>query len=182
MAIEKLLSTEERIKILEAVVFHTEQLSVNQVAAQLKLSKGLVSKYLDLLAKEGVAKRVNGKFVVNQEDPRVKGIKVLLNMKRFNLGFLKKCPFVEAVGLYGSCAKGENLEDSDADFWILVRSMSEEKKGALAAQMRKRIKNAKPLFLTPEKIKNLKKEDELFYHALSFGSITLYGPPNALDL
>jgi len=41
--------------------------------------------------------------------------------------------------------------------------------------MNKRIKNVKPLFLTAKKIKKIKKDDELFYHSLSFGSVVLYG-------
>ena len=181
MNIENLFSTSERIKILEAVLFQTDQLSVNHIAGQLRLSKGLVSKYLDLLVKEGVAKRINGKFLVNYAEPVVKGIKVLLNVERINLSFLKKHPYVQAAGLYGSCAKGENQQDSDADLWILMKEISEEKKAALAAEIRKRIKGAKPLFLTREKIKAIKKEDETFYHALSFGSMTLYGISSALE-
>ena len=182
MNITPLLSTSERKKIIGAVLFQTEPLSVNEIAGRLQLSKGLVSKYLDLLAKEGGAKRINGKFIVDHSAPLVKGLKVLLNIEGIYLGFLKKFPAIEAVGLYGSCAKGENTLDSDVDLWIFVRQMKEEEKAALGAEIRKKIKNVKPLFLTGQKLKALKKEDELFYHALSFGSITLYGIPSVLEL
>lgn len=37
------------------------------------------------------------------------------------------------------------------------------------------LRNVNPLFLTTKKIEKMKKEDELFYHSLSFGSIVLYG-------
>ena len=125
---------------------------------------------------------MHGKFMVNHSAPLVKGIKVLLNIESIDLLFLKKFNFVQGIGLYGSCAKGENTQDSDVDLWVLVSEINEEKKAALAAEIRKRIQNVKPLFLTKEKIKALKKEDELFYHALCFGSITLYGVSNALEL
>ena len=46
---EQIFSTKERIKILKEVIFKTDYLSVNNVAAQLNLSKGLVSKYFDIL-------------------------------------------------------------------------------------------------------------------------------------
>lgn len=182
MNTQSLLSTRERKKILEMVLFQMEPLGVSEIAGQLKLSKGLVSKHLDLLAKEGGAKRVNGKFRVNHSAPLVKGIKVLLNIEHIDLRFLKKFPFVQGIGIYGSCAKGENTQDSDVDLWVLLSEINEEKKAALAAEIRKRIQNVKPLFLTKRKLKAIKKEDELFYHALSFGSITLYGAPNALEL
>ena len=182
MNIEVLFSTKERKKILVAVLFETGPLSVNETAARLKLSKGLVSKYLDFLIKTGVAKRKNAKFLIEHSAALVKAIKVLLNIEQIDLGFLKKYHFIEAVGLYGSCAKGENTQDSDVDLWVFVGSISEEKKAALAADIRRRINNVKPLFLTKEKIKALRKEDEIFYHALSFGSITLYGAPNVLEL
>jgi predicted nucleotidyltransferase len=86
------------------------------------------------------------------------------------------------VGLYGSCSKGENTEDSDVDLWVRLGETTESKKAALAALLRKRIRNVKPLFLSSEKIVELREKEELFYHALSFGSVTLYGVANALEL
>ena len=120
--------------------------------------------------------------MVESSAPLIKGIKILLNIKKIDLQFLKKFPFVTAVGLYGSCAKGENNRDSDVDLWLLTDHADEEKKAALAAAIRKQVDHAKLLFLDPEKIKALKKQDELFYHALSFGSILLAGDSNALEL
>ena len=182
MKIQNLFSTKERVKILEAVIFQTKQISVNQIAFQLKLSKGLVSKYLDILVQEGIAIRADGKFLINQDNAEVKGIKVLLNIRQIDTELFKKFPFNQAVGLYGSCAKGENTEDSDVDLWIRISEANEDKRAALASQLRKKIENVKVILLSEEKIRKLKKEDELFYHALSFGSITLYGVPNALEL
>lgn len=182
MNAENLLSTKERIRILESVIFQTAPLSVNLIAKKLKLSKGLVSLYMDLLAREGVVKRTGAKFLMNHNASFVKGIKMLLNLSGIDTRTFKKYPFVEAVGLYGSCAKGENNEDSDVDMWIRVGKTTENKIAALAAQVRKKIKNVKPLFLSSDKIKEIRAKDELFYHALSFGSITLYGVANALEL
>lgn len=182
MNLENIFSTRERLKILDEVLFRTEHVSVNQIADKLKLSKGLVSKYLEILVQDGVAKRASGKLIVNQTSPLVKGIKVLLNIGRIHVGLFKKYGFVQGVGIYGSCAKGENAADSDVDLWIRVKEWNEERQAVLASALRKKIKNVKALFLSNEKIKRLKKEDELFYHALSFGSIILYGSQNALEL
>jgi len=46
---------------------------------------------------------------------------------------------------------------------------------SLTTLMSKKIKNVKPLFLTAEKIKKIKKDDALFYYSLSFGSVILCG-------
>ena len=179
---KELLSTQERLRILEAVIFKRVQVSVNETATQLALSKGLVSKYLDLLAKAGMVKRRNGKFIVVETSPVVKGIKVMLNLQRLPISVFKKRPFIQAAGLYGSCAKGENTEESDMDIWIRVGQAQEKEQAALSSELNRRLGNAKVLFLPDGKLERLKKEDELFYHALAFGSITFYGVSDALQL
>ena len=182
MNIENLLSTKERIRILGAVIFQTGHLRVNSIAKKLKFSKGLLSMYMELLTREGVVRRSKGKFLVSHDAPLVKGIKVLLNINGLDTRIFRRYPFIKAVGLYGSCSKGENTEDSDVDMWIRLGETTENKKAALAVQLRKKIRNVKLLFLSSEKIRELRAKDELFYHALSFGSITLYGVANALEL
>ena len=94
----------------------------------------------------------------------------------------KKFSFVQAVGLYGSCAKGENTEDSDIDVWIKISNVSEEKLAALTSKLNKTTRNVRPLFLTDKKIEKAKKEDPLFYHSLVFGSIVLYGGKDGIQI
>ena len=178
---ESVFSTKERIKILRAVIFSEKPISVNVIAARLKISKGLVSKYLDVLLKEGITKKSNGKYRI-VDSPITKGTKILLNITGVGVGMFKKFDFVEAAGLYGSCVKGDNTDESDVDLWIKIKDVSDEKAASLTAVMNKKIKNVKPLFLTTKKIEKMKKEDELFYHSLSFGSIVLYGESDAIQL
>ena len=52
MNIEKLFSTKERVKINKEIVYSGQLFGVNEVAKKLKLSKGLVSKYFEILVKE----------------------------------------------------------------------------------------------------------------------------------
>jgi predicted nucleotidyltransferase len=178
---EKIFSTKERVKILEAIIFKEGLLSVNEIASKLRLSKGLVSKYFDILTKEGILIRKNGKFLA-KDSFFAKGIKILLNIRQVNVKIFKKYPFIHSVGLYGSCAKGENREDSDVDLWIRVEKTNEEKLAALTSEVNKKIRNGKILFLTEEKIEQMKKDDPLFYHALAFGSISIYGDENGIQL
>lgn len=178
---ESIFSTKERIKILEAVIYKKDNLSVNNIATQLKLSKGLVSKYLDILVRGGIAKRSNRKFVI-KSSLLTEGIRILFNLKNINPKIFKKYPFIKSVGLYGSCAKGENTEDSDVDLWVKIGEVSEERQAVLTSELNKKIKNVKILFLTDKKIEKLKKEDKLFYYSLVFGSIIIYGDKNGLQL
>src|SRR3989338_7327489 len=178
---KRIFSTKKRIKILKAVIFSDQPISVNVIAARLKISKGLVSKYLDVLLRKGIAKKSNGKYLI-VDSLITKATKILLNITGIDAGIFKKFDFVEAVGLYGSCAKGENTDESDVDIWVKVKDVSDEKAASLTAVMNKIIKNVKPLFLTTKKIEKMKKDDELFYHSLSFGSIVLYGENNAIQL
>ncbi|HEY4695586.1 MAG TPA: nucleotidyltransferase domain-containing protein, partial [Candidatus Hydromicrobium sp.] len=148
-------------------------------ASKLKVSKGLVSKYLDVLSKEGISKRSNGKYMI-VDSAITRGIRILINLVNIDSKIFKKFDFVEAVGLYGSCTKGENTEDSDVDIWIKIKEVGDEKTASLTAEMNRKIRNVKPLFLTTKKIERMKKEDKLFYHSLSFGSIILYGGKDAI--
>ncbi len=177
---ESVFSTKERIKILRAIIFSDQPISVNVIAARLKISKGLVSKYLDVLLKEGITKKSNGKYLII-DSPITKAAKILLNITGIDVRIFKKFDFVEAVGLYGSCAKGENTDESDIDLWIKIKDVSDDKAASLTALINKKIRNVKPLFLTTKKIEKVKKEDELFYHSLSFGSIVLYGENDVIQ-
>ena len=178
---ESLFSTNQRIRILQAVIFRTDSVSVNNIASQLRLSKGLVSKYFQILLKQKILKKEKGKLVVS-ETPSVRAIKILLNVKGVDARIFSKYPFVTAAGLYGSCARGENNEESDVDLWIRIKDVEETKAASLTAAINRKIKNAKILLLSDKRLEKIKKEDTMFYHSLTFGSIILYGDMNAAQI
>jgi predicted nucleotidyltransferase len=174
MNIEGLFSTKERIKILNRVIYKSDYISVNKIARDIKLSNGLVSKYLNLISKEGIIKRVDGKFVV-KNSIQTKTVKILLNLNAFDADFFKKYRFVKGSGLYGSFAKGTNTEESDIDLWLFIEKTKESDLASMTTELRRHFGNVKPLYLTKEKIQLLKKEDMAFYHSLTYGSIIIYG-------
>lgn len=176
---EDIFSTKDRINILKNIIYTNNPISVNLIAKNLKISKGLVSKYFAVLLRYGVTKKNNGKYIIVNSHI-TKAIKILLNVFNIDIKIFKKFDFVESVGLYGSCAKGENSEDSDVDIWIKIKDVNDEKLAALTSLLNKKIKNIKLLFLTDKKIEKIKKEDEIFYHSLAFGSIILYGDNNGI--
>jgi len=174
MNINSLFSTEERIKIIENIIFTDNQINVNKTASELRLSKGLISKYFNLLVSKKILQKRKNKFFV-LDNSIVKSIKILFNINQFKPSFFKKYPFIEGVGLYGSSVKGTNNEDSDIDLWIKVKKIDELRLAQLTNALKRKNNKIKPLFLTDEKIKKLKKDDTIFYNSLIFGSIVLYG-------
>lgn len=174
MNINKLFSTEERLKILGKIIFKDISMNVNRTAKELKLSKGLVSKYFNLLVSEKILKRNKNQFTV-LGNSSVRSIKILLNINQFKPILFKKYPFIEGVGLYGSCVKGTNKGDSDIDLWIRVKNSSDIKLAKLTNELKRKNDKINPLFLTNDKLKKLKEKDTIFYNSLYFGSIVIYG-------
>ena len=129
---------------------------MSETARKLNLSKGLVSKYFDILVNE-------------------KMLKVLSIPQIFF-----KYKFVKAVGLYGSSAKGTNTKESDIDLWIKIEKTKDEEIAKLNSELSNKIESVALLVLTDEKINELKKSDLTFYHSLYFGSIILYGEENEI--
>lgn len=177
--LEYLLSTYERIKILDETLYSGRVIRVNEIAKKTGVSKGLVSKYLKILAKEKILSRKGHGFLVGNNS-KVKSLKMLLNILKIDTKIFTKYKFVKAAGLYGSCAKGTNTELSDVDLWIKVDDVEDKELAKISSELRKGIENLKILVLDNEKLAKLKKFDLLFYHALYFGSIILYGDENEI--
>ncbi|MFC2062241.1 nucleotidyltransferase domain-containing protein [Elusimicrobiota bacterium] len=176
-----IFSTKQRIKILKSIIYETDSVSVNNTASKTKLSKGLVSKYFEILINADILKKTNGKLNVT-DNSITKGVKILLNLDDIDNKIFRKKSFVESVGLYGSCAKGENNIDSDIDIWVRVRETNEEDLASLSSAINKKIKNGKILYLTEDKIRKMQKNDKLFYHSLVFGSIIIFGDSNGIQI
>lgn len=174
MNLSQIFSTPEREKILAGILY-AEEVSVSEASRKLGLSKGLLSQYFSSLEKGGIFRRVGKKFAVNQKNPEVKALKILINVKRLSgiSEFLKEIR--GSVGLYGSWANGTNIEESDVDLWIRGK-LSEEKIAELKGKMvRKMRRNVEILLLDEDRLGRIKREDPLFYHSLVFGSIILKG-------
>jgi predicted nucleotidyltransferase len=179
MNIEKFLSTKERVAILRNVIYSEQRFGVNEIAGKVQLSKGLVSKYFEILVKGNILERNKSKFTVGNTR-EVKAIKILFNVQGINTDILRQYKFVKAAGLYGSCSKGTNTESSDVDLWVKIEHVEDEKIARLTSALRRLVKNARVLMLDDKKLRQLRKEHTLFYHSLYFGSIILYGQEDAL--
>ncbi|MFQ6121162.1 MAG: nucleotidyltransferase domain-containing protein, partial [Methanosarcinales archaeon] len=105
----------------------------------------------------------------------VRVLRILFNLIRFTDFNFKKYPSVKGVGLYGSCARGENTEDSDIDVWIKIKTRDEDELAKLTGALKRISGKISPLYLTSEKLEVLKRTDKPFYNSLVYGSIKIYG-------
>lgn len=174
MNIPALFSTHQRISLLRDTIYQTEPLNVTKEARRLCLSKGLVSKYLKILQQEGILQQKDGDYTV-ADSIATRAIRILLNLSAYQNGFFRDRPFVKGAGLYGSTVKGTNVEGSDTDIWIITDEVSQDTLAKLTSDLRKTFGDVTPLYLTPEKLDQLRKTETTFYHSLVFGSLTLTG-------
>ena len=174
MNLNHIFSTKERIRILNNIIYLQEPISPIGVAKELKLSKGLISKFFDILTKERVLTKSKNK-VLTQNNVYTKAIKIMLTLNDFNPNLFKKYRFIKGVGIYGSCAKGTKIMNSDTDLWIKIEKTKEAELAKLTNELKRMYGEIKPIFLTKEKINILKEKDPVFYYSLVFGSIIICG-------
>lgn len=176
METHELFATKERVNLLKRILNHPyEELKVRELAKKVNLSPAFVSKYLKILKKNFNLKENK----LELTNPLIKALKILVNMEKLReiiTDVRELIPEAIGIGVYGSWAAGTNYEESDVDLWIKVTRFPED---IFIAQLRKRIiekcnADASILLLEDEKIKQLKKNDSIFYYAL-IHSFLLWG-------
>ncbi len=170
----EILSTPERKRILEFIIDKVDSFGVNSTSSSTGVSKALVSKYLKILERHNIVQKVNGNYHI-KNSPITKGIKILIKLENIPVDIFSKYDCVNAVGIYGSAAKGEYTSESDTDIWIYVERIDEEQLASLSSELRNYISNISILNLTSDKLMQLKEKDKVFYYSLVFGSIIIYG-------
>jgi predicted nucleotidyltransferase len=174
--LDKLFKTPERLKILREVVQKDEN-TVMKISEDTNVSKGLVSRYLNELKKEGILER-NGRAYYLKKNALTKAIKILLNLETLKWEDLT-AEWIESAALYGSWASGTNTEESDVDLWIKTdKRPSPNQINQLYKKLKiKTSSEVDILILTPEKLESIKKTDTPFYHSLKRSSLLLEGDP-----
>ncbi len=163
--------------VIEYVLDRPKQrVKVTEIARQLHASKGYVSKTVSNMKKDGLIKN----SLVNLGDPYVRSLKTSINLDKIRrsgiISAIKRIG-VRGAGLYGSWANGTNTEDSDIDLWLkLSGDTAAILVGGLRQQIIERL-HVEPqiIILGQNKINALRKDNEVFYFTLLFGSIILMG-------
>lgn len=172
--INYLFKTDERIKILKTIL-NKYNCTVKDISTETGVSKGLVSRYLDHMRKDGLLER-SGMTYHAKSQSLTKALKIVLNLDKLKWNEISP-RWVESAGLYGSWASGTNKEDSDLDIWIKVKQYpAEDDLNELYKNLKdKTSSELNILILTSDKLESIKKSDIPFYNSLKNNSLILEG-------
>lgn len=167
-----LLSSDERIRLLKKILNMAERnLYVRELARDVGVSAGFVSKYMGKLKESGITEEGRISLV----NPKVRVLKIFLNINEMIdedvVGIIKNhIKGVRGIGIYGSWADGTNLEGSDLDIWVLVGKKAPDPVDSAnaVAEIEKKINVETSLYvLTDEELEELRKSESPFYYSLS---------------
>jgi hypothetical protein len=170
--LKKTFFSTNKQKVLKFLASQPNQtLMTSEIAKATKLSRAGVNFALRDLVKTGLVQRlVKGKthlFQVDFHHPLIGQFKVLEALSSLFPLIKELEAFSQQIILFGSTARGENIEGSDIDLFILTRN-----EGAARGV----IKNfghlkIKPILKNPSSFAKLEKEDPTFYREIERGII-----------
>ena len=143
-----------------------------EIAEKASLSKGGTNQSLRELAHQGVLKtEKKGHMTFYSADlssPSVRQFKILQNVAMLESIVYKLRPFADRVVLFGSCAKGEDTQESDIDLLVVsrdkdhIRSLIPETKAKRKIQL---------LLKTPQEYVILNSKEKVFSEEISRGIV-----------
>lgn len=159
-------------KVLKFLSKHPAKfLLPSEMRKDLKISRaGIHSALQELLRRDLIQRKQKGKayvYQVKSELPVLKQLKVLDSVIKLQ-SLVKKLSFlVDKIILFGSCSRGENIEDSDIDLLIITydkEGVKEKLKQFIGFRL-------KPIIKTPIEFVSLEKKDPTFYLEIMRGII-----------
>lgn len=159
-------------KVLDFLIQNPgRQLLANEIERGAKISRAGVNNSLRRLAKEKLVIREKKAkiylYSVDHTRPVIKQLRVLRTIEFLQPLVDKVKKFSQKVILFGSCARGENIPNSDIDLFILSNSQEEVRK------LIKRHKKLQLIIRTPLKFQEMKDKEPVFFEEISRG-ITLW--------
>ncbi len=173
--LSRLFTTEKRVRILGDIL-ERDTFGVEEVARKLGVSKGTVSSYLKELAEDGLIEKEGRRFKWSDENAR-RELKREVSYWTLRKKLLPlRQPWIKALGIYGSFAKGTNREDSDVDIWVLLDNESPILIGELQEKLEEATgRRVDLMVLTEKKLKRLKNENPYLYWNIKLASLTVWG-------
>ncbi len=176
MNISELLSTPERERVLQRLLYTSSQSSLYKIAREAKVSPSQVHKCISIWKKYGLIKGT-----VPKDQALIRALRLSENIhflldKKLLEQIQLALPNVIGIGLYGSWAKGTNNENADIDIWIFLdKGVDDLQIGRIRRLLEKKLKKKVDLtVLTVERLKELKDKNPNFYYSL-YHSIRLFG-------
>jgi len=144
----------------------------NEIARQSGVSKGAASSSLRHLTELGLLLREKvGRdffYCANSENPLAKHLKISNSLYEVEplVSELKKT--ASKIILYGSCATGDDFEDSDIDIAAISKEKESTKKAARNIKLPRKLS---AIVLSPSEFLSLKARDPSFYAQVSAGLV-----------
>ena len=153
-----------------------EKYHTREIVRQLNLSLGTASKNLRILEEEELIIKENlGRLTIyqaNMENPLLKELKIVFTLMEID-GLIKELKeFSSKIILFGSCATGEDRQESDIDLVVLTGDIRHANKLVEKHQM-DISRKISPIIMEEVEFRHLKKEDKPFYSRVMKGR-TLY--------
>jgi len=160
-------------KILKFLTQNPSQsLMTSEIIKSTKISKAGANIVLRELVKTDLVKRsIKGKthlYQVDFHDPLVKQFKVMGSVVELYPLIKKIENLSQQIILFGSASRGENLEDSDIDLFILTRAEKEVRKVIKKYNYHNKIK---AIVKNSSSFAKLEREDSTFYQEIQRGLI-----------
>lgn len=150
------------------------QFLANEIEKAAKVSRAGVNFSLRKLSKEKLVIREKKAkiylYSVDHNNPVIKQLKVLQTVIDLQVLIAKIKDCSEKIVLFGSCARGENLPDSDVDLLILTNSKEEIKRCLEKFSLRKKLQ---PIIRSPLQFSEMESKEPVFFEEIVRG-ITLW--------
>ncbi len=143
-----------------------------QIAFETDLSKGGTNQSLHKMAREGLLKtEKKGRMVFYRADPKsplVKQYKILKNISILQSVIDKLKALSERVILFGSCAQGEDTQESDMDIFVVSEKKERARDIVLSARLKRKVQL---VIKTPQQYLGLDKKEPAFYREVRKGIV-----------
>ena len=143
-----------------------------EIADKTHLSKGGTNQSLHELADQGVLKaEQKGRMIfysVDLKSPLIRQHKILQNITILEDLVKKVKPVAERIVLFGSCARGEDSQESDID--LLVISQDQERVRSLVPETKAKRK-IQLLLKTSQEFIQLEDKEPIFYKEVERGIV-----------
>lgn len=145
-----------------------------EIAKLAGISIGATSQRLRQLSKDGlVISRKSGRMLFyryNLKDPVTKQFKILLNVNVIHDMVQQLKSHAKRIILFGSCAEGTNVKESDIDLFVLTAESNKVREIA-STYSHKLSRKVSPVVLNANEFRQLRSKDKPLYERVNKGIV-----------
>lgn len=150
---------------------------LGEIQRETKISKASLIQWLNKLVKMGIlSKKIRGRlsiYSLKRNDPFIEHLRILINVSAFLPLASELGELGAEVYLYGSAARGEDMESSDVDILILGKAEPREVSRRVQAFSRKVGRAVRPQIFSKFEWSQMAKKDASFFERVTRDKIRL---------